>query len=51
MPFAIIVGMSTCAALYITMNLSYFVVLSVPEVQSSNAVAMASLVKNIFIPK
>ncbi|CAK5080989.1 unnamed protein product [Meloidogyne enterolobii] len=37
MPFAIIVGMSTCAALYITMNLSYFVVLSVPEVQSSNA--------------
>ncbi|KAL3094293.1 hypothetical protein niasHS_004049 [Heterodera schachtii] len=40
MPFAIIVGMSTVAALYLAMNVSYFVVLSVPEVQSSNAIAM-----------
>uniref|UniRef100_A0A915NDP9 Neurotransmitter-gated ion-channel ligand-binding domain-containing protein n=1 Tax=Meloidogyne javanica TaxID=6303 RepID=A0A915NDP9_MELJA len=48
MPFAIIVGMSTCAALYITMNLSYFVVLSVPEVQSSNAVAMANFCRKNF---
>ncbi|KAL7071516.1 hypothetical protein ACQ4LE_009317 [Meloidogyne hapla] len=47
MPFAIIVGMSTCAALYITMNLSYFVVLSVPEVQSSNAVAMTFAEKTL----
>uniref|UniRef100_A0A183CQH4 AA_permease domain-containing protein n=1 Tax=Globodera pallida TaxID=36090 RepID=A0A183CQH4_GLOPA len=40
MPFAIIVGMSTVATLYLAMNLSYFVVLSVPEVQKSNAIAM-----------
>jgi hypothetical protein len=42
MPFAIIIGMSTVALLYISMNLSYFVVLSVAEVQKSDAVAMAS---------
>ena len=40
MPFAIIIGMSTVALLYISMNLSYFVVLSVAEVQKSDAVAM-----------
>uniref|UniRef100_A0A914HA51 Amino acid transporter n=1 Tax=Globodera rostochiensis TaxID=31243 RepID=A0A914HA51_GLORO len=40
MPFAIIVGMSTVVTLYLAMNLSYFVVLSVPEVQKSNAIAM-----------
>ncbi|KAF7626078.1 hypothetical protein Mgra_00009747 [Meloidogyne graminicola] len=47
MPFAIIVGMSTCAALYLSMNISYFVVLSVTEVQSSNAVAMTFAEKTL----
>ncbi|KAL7071181.1 hypothetical protein ACQ4LE_009286, partial [Meloidogyne hapla] len=40
MPFAIIVSMIVCGSIYLFMNLSFFVVLSVPEMQSSNAVAM-----------
>uniref|UniRef100_A0A915P370 Uncharacterized protein n=1 Tax=Meloidogyne floridensis TaxID=298350 RepID=A0A915P370_9BILA len=41
MPFAIIVSMTVCASIYLLMNLSFFMVLSVPEMQSSHAVAMA----------
>uniref|UniRef100_A0A914NA01 Uncharacterized protein n=1 Tax=Meloidogyne incognita TaxID=6306 RepID=A0A914NA01_MELIC len=40
MPFAIIVSMIVCASIYVLINLSFFMVLSVPEMQSSHAVAM-----------
>jgi hypothetical protein len=42
MPFAIIVGMSTIALLYLSMNFSYFVVLSIAEMKKSDAVAMVN---------
>uniref|UniRef100_A0A183CEA0 AA_permease domain-containing protein n=1 Tax=Globodera pallida TaxID=36090 RepID=A0A183CEA0_GLOPA len=45
MPFAIIFGMSIVIVLYMTINISYFVVLSVPEMQRSNAIAMVSQLK------
>uniref|UniRef100_A0A914MLL8 Uncharacterized protein n=1 Tax=Meloidogyne incognita TaxID=6306 RepID=A0A914MLL8_MELIC len=41
MPFAIIMSMIVCASIYVLMNLSFFMVLSVTEMQSSHAVAMA----------
>uniref|UniRef100_A0A915DWH0 Uncharacterized protein n=1 Tax=Ditylenchus dipsaci TaxID=166011 RepID=A0A915DWH0_9BILA len=39
MSFAILFGISSVAALYISINLSYFVVLTVPQIESSVAVA------------
>ncbi|KAI1727820.1 amino acid permease domain-containing protein [Ditylenchus destructor] len=39
MSFAILFGISSVAVLYLAINLSYFVVLTVPQIQSSVAVA------------
>jgi hypothetical protein len=38
MPIAVVVGMSFVAVLYVSTNLSFFVVLSVDEMLSSSAV-------------
>ena len=40
MSFAILVGMTSIAVIFLSINVSYFTVLSVQEIQSSNAVAM-----------
>ncbi|KAL3096781.1 hypothetical protein niasHT_026162 [Heterodera trifolii] len=40
MPFAIIAGMAIVILLYMTMNVSYFAVLTVTEMRTSNAIAM-----------
>uniref|UniRef100_A0A183BVX2 AA_permease domain-containing protein n=1 Tax=Globodera pallida TaxID=36090 RepID=A0A183BVX2_GLOPA len=41
MPFAILVGMSCVSTIYATINLSYFIVLTVPQIENSPAVDFA----------
>lgn len=40
MPLAIIIGMSAIAIIYLAVNVSYFTILSVSDLEASNAVAM-----------
>jgi len=40
MPFAIVVGISSVALLYLAVNFSYFVVLTIPQIEGSVAVAI-----------
>uniref|UniRef100_A0A914IDV1 Uncharacterized protein n=1 Tax=Globodera rostochiensis TaxID=31243 RepID=A0A914IDV1_GLORO len=40
MPFAILVGMSCVSTIYATINLSYFIVLTVPQIENSPAVVV-----------
>lgn len=48
MSFAILVGMSSIASIFLAMNLAYFTVLSVPEIEGSNAVALVISLKLAF---
>jgi hypothetical protein len=48
MPLAIGIGMSLITTLFLLVNVSYSVILSVPEIQGSNAVAMVSSLRMIL---
>lgn len=50
MPLAIGIGMSLITALFVLTNIAYSVVLSVVEIQESDAVAMVCLFIIIFLP-
>lgn len=41
MPLAIVIGMSMIAIFYVTINISYFTVLTITQIQSSDAVAVS----------
>jgi hypothetical protein len=45
MSFAILVGMSAVAGIFLAVNLAYFAVLSVAEIKQSDAVAMVCVFK------
>jgi hypothetical protein len=50
MPLAILIGLSVVTAFYLSMNISYYTVLNIPQLLESNAVAVViSSIYSLFI--